>query len=282
MRAAFAFTVLAIASAALAEPVKKPPVPPGVDPGGVLIAIIGEGVDYTKTEIAARLARDGEGEIIGWDFIDNDRRPYADGSWVPNNGPLAAGLFLEQSSKSKLAVFRTPVDDPASLVRAIAMAGQTRAAIVVMAAADTTTSSLLATISGKLKDQLIVVAASASSNFEASALANMLIVAPCMPAKETCVRSQKLSDAVEILAPFEFYSSEHVSGVPVNNLTAWPIDTAARIAALAARMLAVEPGLTGAELKSRIVALAKPSSEGEPKPSHYGIIEDPAAHFTGK
>jgi hypothetical protein len=76
MLAAAVILSIAATSVFAQKPSNKPRVPPGVDPGGVAIAIIGNGVDYTRPEIAARLARDGEGEIIGWDFVDDDRRPY--------------------------------------------------------------------------------------------------------------------------------------------------------------------------------------------------------------
>lgn len=59
----------------LPEP-KKPPVPPGRDPGGVAVALIGTGIDYTLPAVARRLARDGEGELIGWDLQDEDRKPF--------------------------------------------------------------------------------------------------------------------------------------------------------------------------------------------------------------
>lgn len=54
-----------------------PKVPPANDPGLVPVALIGGGIDYTDKAIAARLARDGEGNIVGWDFVDNDIFPYA-------------------------------------------------------------------------------------------------------------------------------------------------------------------------------------------------------------
>ena len=54
-----------------------PKVPAGIDPGLQPIAILTTGIDYTDPAIAARLARDGEGELIGWDFTENDRRPFA-------------------------------------------------------------------------------------------------------------------------------------------------------------------------------------------------------------
>ena len=65
----------ALGVAALAQGA-KPSVPSGRDPGGVAIALIGTGIDYTLPLLARRLARDGEGELIGWDLEDKDRKPF--------------------------------------------------------------------------------------------------------------------------------------------------------------------------------------------------------------
>ena len=54
---------------------KVPPASPAEDRRP--IAILTTGFDYTRAEIAARLARDGEGEIIAWDVPGDDRFPFA-------------------------------------------------------------------------------------------------------------------------------------------------------------------------------------------------------------
>lgn len=65
---------LACAPSALAA---DPKVPPAQDPGLAPLALVGQGIDYTDTAIAPRLARDGEGNIVGWDFVDNDIFPFS-------------------------------------------------------------------------------------------------------------------------------------------------------------------------------------------------------------
>src|SRR5262249_13897079 len=55
---------------------RKPKLPAGLDPGGVAIAILSTGIDYRAADIAQRLARDGEGDLIGWDLVDRDNRPF--------------------------------------------------------------------------------------------------------------------------------------------------------------------------------------------------------------
>ena len=129
--------LMAAATATLAQnPADKPRVPPGVDPGGVAIAIIGSGIDYTRPEIAAHLARDGEGEIIGWDFVDNDRRPYASCRTIRPEAlclPYPLENYAAAKPSHRIVVFRASTTVPQSLVQAAQAAGQTRARIVVLA-----------------------------------------------------------------------------------------------------------------------------------------------------
>ena len=76
-----------------ASQASEPKVPAGLDPGGTAIAILGDGIDYTKPVIAKRLARDGEGDLIAWDFVDNDIRPYAkDGQTTADAGRVNRGV----------------------------------------------------------------------------------------------------------------------------------------------------------------------------------------------
>ena len=55
----------------------EPPVPAVPPPSGTPVAILGPGIDYRQPDLASRLARDGEGDLVGWDFRDADNRPFA-------------------------------------------------------------------------------------------------------------------------------------------------------------------------------------------------------------
>ena len=66
-RACIALSLLALmGSRAIA---KDPALEPGRDPGGVGVAILADGFDYTQPDLAKVLARDGEGEAIAWDAM---------------------------------------------------------------------------------------------------------------------------------------------------------------------------------------------------------------------
>lgn len=90
---------------------KKPKVPIGRDPGGLAVALLGAGVDYLNPEMAARLARDGEGEIIAWDILDDDDRPLerpADRGLIPPpfSGTEMAFEFLRAAPRARLIPVR--------------------------------------------------------------------------------------------------------------------------------------------------------------------------------
>jgi hypothetical protein len=269
-----------------AEPAKKPPVPPGVDPGGVLIALIGEGIDYTMPAIAARLARDGEGELIGWDFADNDRRPYQrtvlhNGKPIPGVTTGVAQAILDEASAARIAAFR--LKDPYAIDRrAIAIALAANARIVVLHSLETIKggTTALSLVSETFPNALIVAAGPTPSD-----AVTVLTVGNSTTGCDGRLDAQQ--SLVDVAAPgacfaVKFLLNARADGATQAGTVAIDETAAARIAALAARMIAAEPKLTGAELKARIVALAKRLPEGAGKIATHGDIEDPAAHYRAK
>jgi hypothetical protein len=127
---AIAVAWLALVPASLAQS-KKPPVPPGRDPGGVAIALLSTGIDYTLPHIAGRLARDGEGELIGWDVEDRDRLPF--GADRGDGQGTAVTVALLGRGDARLVPVRVNPDDPVSLARGIAFVAQTPARVAVVA-----------------------------------------------------------------------------------------------------------------------------------------------------
>jgi len=114
---------------------RKPKLPPGSDPGGVAIAILSTGIDYAAPDIAQRLARDGEGELIGWDLIDRDNRPLnakaaeTPAAWGGDGNALIRAVGVP--GRRAVAV-RIDAGDPMSLPKAAAFVAQTPARIVVV------------------------------------------------------------------------------------------------------------------------------------------------------
>ena len=117
-----------LATAVLAQET-RPPVPPGRDPGGLAVAVVGGGLDYTLPRLAQRLARDGEGELIGWDLEHNDRRPHGKAGSGADMG--VASLLLEMDGV-RLVPVRLKTADPTSAARAVAFSAHTPARVVLL------------------------------------------------------------------------------------------------------------------------------------------------------
>jgi hypothetical protein len=114
---------------------RKPKLPPGSDPGGVAIAIPSTGIDYTAPDISQRLARDGEGELTGWDLIDRDNRPFnpkaaeTPAAWGGDGNALIRAVGVPGR---RVVAVRIDARDPMSLAKAAAFVSQTSARIVVV------------------------------------------------------------------------------------------------------------------------------------------------------
>jgi hypothetical protein len=111
-------------SITLAAAQSPPRVPPGAPTTGPAIGFITAGIDYTRPEVAARLARDGEGEIIAWRSLAQDRRPYL------KDGPDDALVML---SPYLLVVAQLETTDIAAWSDAFTFLAQSPVRMVVVA-----------------------------------------------------------------------------------------------------------------------------------------------------
>lgn len=262
-------------AAAISGPA-DPPVPAGRNPGGYPVAIISGGIDYTVRNIPQMLARDGEGEIIGYDLVDDDRRPYATGPETD-----AAEILLGEGQAATLVVVRTAVLDQQKLAAAIGYAAQSPARIIAIfaSAGDPGVAAVLAAASQKFPQHLFIASldAGAAADIGTTRAANLLIVTN---ANAGDIPSGGARDVVPT-ADVAIETSglwERPAALP--EAPAPPAQIAlARTAALAARLNAVDTRATAAELKSRIVALAEPLPEARKFLSQNGWIAEPRRHF---
>ena len=278
------------ANAALAV-AKKPPVPAGTDAGGVRIAIIGEGVDYTQPGIAARLARDGEGEIIGWDFAGDDRRPFA-ASDVAKAQAETTRIILSEGQSATLVVIRTNSADPVSLAKALRYAAQGPARIIAMQWPWTNpgVARVLPEAARHYPDRLfIAVAGNDSRDLDAgdrgdagrpsgAEVAGNIIIATAADANGDLTQganwgAQTVDLAIDVQSRGPREGSSGDAAAPSRTGVAQ-----ARLAALAVRLVAVAPDLDGNGLKRRICALARRASGAKPS-TRTGFIADPWKPF---
>ena len=230
-----------------AQQAKKPRVPIGIDPGGVMVAIATDtGIDYSRPEIAKRLARDGEGELIGWDFVDEDRKPFAARGSPPLATDLARAILAETPS-ARLAVFRAKAGDKIALGKLVVYAArsQSRIALLTSASAERSDWEAFAEAMAHFKGLLVIVPSEAGAAPYPAALGldRILTVTATESANTPVLPNQRPAD------------------LAINAGGQGAAFAAARLAALAARIIAAEPLLEGAALKARILGLATPLSE---------------------
>ena len=266
----------------------KPKIIPGSDPGGVAVAIIGSGVNYTLPQIASRLARDGEGDIIGLDFIDRDNKPFdvtgreAGPDGISSYGTSLAAIVLQEAARTRLVPARVRLDDLRQIGGAASFVAATPARVAVVAFADPGLKDLepfRRVVEAAAPQVLFVLGAGdvgvsldeAPLHPAQKGLQNSLVVTAADEKGGLLPTANRGAAAVDIAV-----AAESVPSVTLDGKLATISGTrtaAARVAALAARLLAAEPGLSSAGLKGRIAGLAKPIA-GETKPStKYGFID---------
>lgn len=277
-------TLTASAQAASLDPA----VPPGRDLGGFPVAIVGHGLDYTDAAIAQRLARDGEGEITGYDFIDNDRRPFArDSDDSAASDTKSARIILAEGQATSLIAVRADVNDTGSLAKAIGFAARspTRVIVVLAPYADRQMHNVLHAASRHFSEKLFIVPAGDDRIYFDEAyptlpqdMPNLIVVTTSNEDGSRAAQANFGSQVVDVAVPIGTIEvGLAISETDERCPTTW---AASRVAALAARLIAVEPDKSASGLKARIVSLAQPSAEDQKnKTSKSGWIKQPRRHF---
>lgn len=145
-------SALATFVASTAAKAADPKLVPGKDPAGTAVAILADGFDYTRADLAKVLARDGEGEAIAWDTIDGDHRPFA-----REAAGTDVALALAKNGAVRTVLVRVGAD-PATLAKAIAFTATTpaRIAVVPLAAEDRKSLDVLNAASKRFAEILFV------------------------------------------------------------------------------------------------------------------------------
>lgn len=240
------FLCMAVAWAA------EPKVPAGRDPGGVAVAVIGGGLDYRREDIVARLARDGEGELIGWDFVDEDRRPFAASGGIT----AVAGLIVAESA-ARLVPVRVAAENQRQVAQALHLLNDMPARVALVAAdlATPIERRNLALAAAQLAQVLIVVPArlvapGSPGGTVAEEAAGLLVVSGSVDGASADIAIDRAS------RPGIDAEPGAAGGLHDDHAAA------ARVAALAARIIAKEQIATGRELRARILGLAKTHAGG--------------------
>ena len=257
----------------------NPPLPEGVDPGGVTVAHIDSGVNYLLPEIAARLARDAEGKALGRDLWENDARPF-DGDqgrspFFPiRHGTPVASLLVKEAPEIRLVPIRFPRPDMTRMAEAVetAAAAGTRVVAMPMGSRRQQDWDAFAEAAAAHPEMLFIVSAGNDGRdidstplYPASlSLENMIVVTSADAFGRLAPGSNWGAASVDLMVPaenVEVIDYRGARGTASGSSYAVP-----RVAALAARLLRANPEWTVEELKQAIFSRAVlPLERGAPR-----------------
>ncbi len=283
------FLAAALAPAPSLAGENEPEIPAGKDPGGVAVAIIDSGVNYTLKEITTRLARDSKGNLIVYDFHDDDKWPF---DVVPGEKPDAgrhhgtrvAAIFLREAPKARLAPYRYRAHSFETFATIVETIAKSPARIVIMSLGGYQKDdwSHFAKAAKAHQEILFIISAGNDgwnvdekpiypSGFK---LANALVVASTDNFGRLPIASNWGPETVDISTPGEKLESiDHLGAKTFVSGSSFAVP---RIAALAARYQSAHPGWSATDVKQAILKLAGPSPGDRTKRTRYGWIANPA------
>ena len=252
-----------------------PPVPPGADPGGVPVAIVDAGVNYLLPGLSARLARDGDGRLLGHDYWDLDPRPFdahpAGSPFFPQrHGTRTATLLAREAPAARIVPYRYPRPEMSRMSELVRDAAAKGVVVVNLSMGSNRREDWEAFAAAARAHPHMLFVLSAGNN------QRDIDAQPVYPA------ALRLGNAITVtsaehtgdLAPGSNWGRESVDlMVPAEQLTVTDFDgrevaasgssyAAIRVTALAARFLGHHPDWRAPQLKAAILARALPDARG--------------------
>ncbi len=262
-----------------------PPIPVHADPGGIAVALIDTGVNYTLPTIGARLARAADGSLLGYDYWDLDDAPFdANPGRSPffpgRHGTAVASLVVAEAPVARLVPYRFPRPDMRRLGDLIDAAADQGIRLANMSLASLRAADWQAFNDAVARhpEMLFVVAAGNHGRdidrqpvFPAAVKQPNLIAVTAGTAKGELVKQANWGQvSVDLMAPADQIPVLDFDGI-ARRVTGSSYATA-RVTALAACLLAAYPARDIAAIKAAIFALAVPPAE--PARVAQGFIPD--------
>ena len=277
----------------------NPPVPVMAQGGepevpGVGVAMLDAGVNYLLPSIAERLARNTDGEILGFDYWDMDHRPFdanpVRSPFFPQrHGTQTASLLLDEAPVARLVPYRYPRPDMMRMADLIQQAADDGVVILNISLGSNRKQEWSAFENAAVAhpDMLFVVSAGNNGRdidsqpvYPASLdLENMLVVSSADPGGRPAQGSNWGRASVDLLVPAEQILITDFHGRP--RVVSGSSYAAARVSALAACLLQQNPEWRADMLKAAIVEQSREPVGTQQAYSAYGFLPDPAARQRG-
>ena len=272
---------------------QNPPFVMSVQPVGVphkpLLALVDTGVNYNLPMVQKNLAIDQKGHLIGYDFWDNDRRPFDKdprrNAFFPlHHGTTVFSALSHELGDLKIAIYRFPAQNMCLFSDLIDHAQRAGVKIINISMGSYSRDDWVCFYDGAKKNPHILFVISAGNDgfdidsnpvFPASLdLENMVVVTSSDRFGRLPPQSNYGRGSVDLMVPAEKVDVFDHRGVFT---TAGGSSYAApRVAALAARYLKKNTGASTADiinfLKSRAI-------NSRSNPVRFGWIPDPSDNF---
>ncbi|MGI9422041.1 MAG: S8 family serine peptidase [Hyphomicrobiaceae bacterium] len=248
------------------------PWPSGADPGGPRVALVDSGLAYDLDIYRNRLARGADGVPLGFDFWDMDPLPYdGDVSRSPflpiRHGSAVASILVREAPMAALIPMRYPRPDMGRMADVVLRAVNSGARIIAMPLGSNRPIDWTAFEKAMRAHANVLAIVSAGNNGRdldqmplwpaVLTLDNMIVVTSADAFGRLAAGSNWGRTSVDIMVPAEnvpVVDFRGASGKASGSSYAVP-----RLAALAARIVSRQPGISVKALKERIYARATPS-----------------------
>jgi len=265
----------------------NPPVPVGVDPGGIAVGVIDSGINYTVAPFSDRLARDTNGTLIGKDYWDDDDRPYdIDTGRSPffplHHGSSVASIIIKEAPMARVIPVRYPRPEMTKMADAIDWLSAQNIAVVNLAMGSNSEQEWAAFADAAQRHPQMLFLISAGNNGRnidtdpvypaALPLANTIVITSSEPNGRLARGSNWGPTHVDIMVPGERIDVIDHRGAP--GKASGSSFAVPRVTALAVRMLAKNPNWKGPELRDAILRRAR--GLGGHRQTRYGWIPDPS------
>jgi hypothetical protein len=280
----------------------NPPVPalardPDATPGevpAVRVAIVDSGVNYLLPAINEALARGSDGEILGFDYWDLERRPF-DANPVRSiffpqrHGTQTASLLLQEAPGAQLIPYRYPRPDMLRMTELVEDAAAHGVVVLNMSLGSNRAEEWQAFEKAAAAHPEMLFVVSAGNNGRdidtqavypaALKLENMLVVSSADASGRPAPGSNWGRESVDLLVPGEEMLVTDFHGR--SRVVSGSSYAASRVSALAACLLQENPEWTAEILKAAILEQALAPTDETAAFSTYGFLQDPGARQRG-
>lgn len=265
------------------------PKPPG-DPTPLRVGMLDSGVNYNLPEINRRLARDADGQLVGYDFWDMDALPFDahpvdSGFFVQRHGTRTASLLLREAPAIELVPYRYPRPDMTRMHALIEHADSNGVGILGMPLGSNRAEDWTAFAESAREHPHMLFIVSAGNDGRdiderpvypaALGLDNILVVTSANDFVRPAARTNWGRISVDYLLPAERIEVTDYSGKPT--LASGSSYAVARLTALAARMKIRRPYLRAADIVAALAERYGNISEVALDWVSSGYIPDPLA-----